>query len=225
MVGAEGGASDSDRCSAVRAQAANTLMNLNSCCQPCIEFSPRFFHYKNVSVTVILLLLLQLLLLCVSVSLSLRICCASAHCLHRSCAAQPVYLSLSLSLSASPSLLLLVSFCLPLPVPVSLSRLLLFVNFPLLATISLALLCLLSSALVCSCSYPCCTLPSSFGLFFDFPSQFFFAATAEQTYSLFSLLVPSSLFKVALHSIHNPHSIHTKSKPMSFRAAPTQKSQ
>lgn len=205
MVGAEGGASDSDRCSAVHALAANTLMNLSSCCQPCIEFSPRFFHYKNVSVTVILLLLLQLLLLCVSVSLSLRICCASAHCLHRSCAAQPVYLSLSLFLSASPSpsLLLLVSFCLPVPVPVSLSRLL-FVNFPLLATISLALLCLLSSALVCSCSYPCRTLPSSFGLFSIFLASFSLPLQLSRRTrsSRSSFLVLSSKSHCTAYTIH-----------------------
>lgn len=90
VVGAEVGGSDSDcdsdRCSAVRAEAANTLMNLSSCCQPCIEFSPRFFHYIKMFLFLLLFfftsrsLLLQLLLLCVSVSVSFCICCASAHC-------------------------------------------------------------------------------------------------------------------------------------------------
>lgn len=148
VVGAEEGASDRDRCSAVRAQAANTLMNLSSCCQPCIEFSPRFFHYKNVSVTVIVLLLFLLLLVVVAVAFVVRFCFSFASHLLRQralsaqilCCSAYLPLTLSLSLSASPSLLLLVSSCLPVPVPVSLSRLLLFVNFLLLATISLALL-------------------------------------------------------------------------------------
>lgn len=146
VVGAEEGASDRDRCSAVRAQAANTLMNLSSCCQSCIEFSPRFFHYKNVSVTVIVLLLF--LLVVVAVAFVVRFCFSFASHLLRQralsaqilCCSAYLPLTLSLSLSASPSLLLLVSSCLPVPVPVSLSRLLLFVNFLLLATISLALL-------------------------------------------------------------------------------------
>lgn len=146
MIGAEEGASDRDRCSEVRAQAANTLMNLSSCSQPCIEFSPRFFNYKNVSVTVIVLLLF--LLVVVAVAFVVRFCFSFASHLLRQralsaqilCCSAYLPLTRSLSLSASPSLLLLVSSCLPVPVPVSLSRLLLFVNFLLLATISLALL-------------------------------------------------------------------------------------
>lgn len=211
VVGAEVGGSDSDRCSAVRAEAANTLMNLSSCCQPCVEFSPRFFHYKNISLTVVVLLLqfysllLQLLLLCVSVSVSFCICCASAHCLHRSFAAQPVFLSFSLTLALPlvprPVSLSLAFFCL------SIFRSWLQFPWPFCV-------CALSSALVCSCSYPCCTFASSFGLFFNFPSQFSFAGTAAQTYSLRSSRSSFSLQSyTAQHpqSTQHPHIIHTQS--------------
>lgn len=140
----------------------------------------------------------------------------------------PVLLSLSTSLSLSfcltltltPCLVLSASACLCLPLSPSFVCQFSAFGYNFLGPFVFAVICL---GLFLFLSL----LHTSFIFwpFFDFPSQFFFAATAEQTYSLFSLLVPSSLFKVALHSIHNPHSIHTKSKPMSFRAAPTQKSQ
>lgn len=95
VVGAEVGGSDSDcdsdRCSAVRAEAANTLMNLSSCCQPCIEFSPRFFHY----IKMFLFLLLFFFT-------SIRCCCSCFCC---------VFLFLFPFASAAPARIVLRRSC------------------------------------------------------------------------------------------------------------------
>lgn len=149
-------------------------------------------------------LLLQLLLLCVSVSLSLRICCASAHCLHRSCAAQPIYLSLSLSLSfcltltLTPCLVLSACACPCLPLSPSFVCQFSAFGYNFLGPFVM-------SAVICLGLFLFLSLLHTsfiFRLFFDFPSQFFFAATAEQTYSLFSLLVLSSKSHCTAYTIH-----------------------
>lgn len=210
MVGAEEGASDRDRCSAVRAQAANTLMNLSSCCQPCIKFSPRFFHYKNVSVTVIVLLLFLLLLVVVAVAFVVRFCFSFASHLLRQralsaqilcCSAYlPLTLSLSfcLTLTLTPCLVLSACACPCLPLSPSFVCQFSAFGYNFLGPFVM-------SAVICLGLFLFLSLLHTsfiFRLFFDFPSQFFFAATAEQTYSLFSLLVLSSKSHCTAYTIH-----------------------